>query len=132
MPGTIGNSGGGRLRGDHDPTEHDGGPVKPAMSERESEAWDELLEMLPSEALRKIDVFIVREAVDYTLMLAKIRQDLHDNPADKDLRCAKTQYTEKLLKLSGLLGMSPADRKRIQIAQPKEKEDDLSEFSEGT
>jgi hypothetical protein len=132
MPGTIGNSGGGRLRGDYDASDYDGGPVKPSMSERESQAWDELIAMLPREALRKIDVFVLREAVDYTLMLGKIRQELHDSPAGKDLRCAKTQYTEKLLKLSGLLGMSPADRKRIQIAQPKEKEDDLSEFSEGT
>ncbi len=133
MPGTIGNSGGGRLRGDHDPTEYDGGPVKPLdLSDSVSKRWDVLLEQLPKEALRQVDVYNIRQAAVFSVLLESIEKQLEEKPSDKDLRCAYTQYSEKFIKLSGHLGMSPADRKRIQIAQPKEKEDDLSEFSKGT
>jgi hypothetical protein len=58
----------------------------------------------------------------------KLNQEWLLDPADRDIRTSYMQTLEKIRQLSGLFGLSPADRKRIQIAEPKEEQDDLAEF----
>jgi hypothetical protein len=91
--------------------------------------WDEVLPLLPQEALRGRDVFLLYELTGIIAALRAINEEWLGKPADKDLRCAKMQYTQKLIQLSSILGLSPADRKRIQIDTPKQEEDELEEFT---
>lgn len=130
MNGIAGRSGGTRLHGQFDPSEYDGGPVKSkGMSEAQSEAWDEIVARLPQEALRKCDSYLLFELSGYVVASRKIMQEWLLDPSDPGLAKIKNQITQKLQSLSGLFGLSPADRKRIQIATPKEEEDELSEFA---
>lgn len=131
MNAVAGRSGGERLRGNFDASTPDGGPEKPSgMPEHQAKAWDELLQQLPAEALRKRDQHLLYELAGYIAALRQINWKWLAEPEDKDLRCAKTQYTEKVRQLSALFGLSPADRKRIQIDSPKEEKDDLEEFTD--
>ena len=131
MNAVAGRSGGQRLVGNHDTSVFDGGPKKPDwLSEIQSVAYDELLSQLPADALRKRDVHLLAELATYITAIRKINRAWEKDPADKDLRCAKTQYSQKVQQLSALFGLSPADRKRIQIDTPKEEIDDLEEFQE--
>ena len=131
MNAVAGRSGGERLRGNFDTSAPDGGPQKPkGMPEHQSQAWDELIEQLPVDALRKRDVHLLYELAGYVAALRQINWKWLAEPEDKDLRCAKTQYTEKVRQLSALFGLSPADRKRIQIDKPLEEKDDLEEFTD--
>ncbi len=129
MVAVEGKSGGARLHGNFDTSRPDGLPEKPRnMTEAQSQAWDKLMEQLPAEALRKIDEYLLFELTGYIVALSKMNQEWLANPADKDLRMAKIQYTQKVKQLSCDFGLSPADRKRIQIAAPQEESDELSEF----
>lgn len=130
MNGIAGRSGGNRLCGTYDTTEYDGGPIKPkGMSQEQVLAWDEILGRLPQEALRKSDSYLLFELSGYVVASRKIMEQWLLDPADPDLAKVKNQITQKLQSLSGLFGLSPADRKRIQIATPKQEEDELSEFT---
>jgi len=130
MNGISGRSGGGRLHGQFDPSDYDGGPEKcKGMSELQSDTWDEIIERLPQEALRKCDSYLLFELSGYVVASRKIMEQWLLDPADPDIARIKNQITQKLQSLSGLFGLSPADRKRIQIATPKEEEDELSEFT---
>ena len=129
MNAIAGRSGGQRLMGNADTSQQDGGPQKPkGLPQVQSDVWDDIVPMLPADALRKRDVLILYELTGIIAALRQINCEWLLDPKDKDLRCAKMQYTQKLIQLSGLLGLSPADRKRIQIDTPKEEEDELEEF----
>jgi phage terminase small subunit len=129
MPGTPTRSGGARLVGNHDNSTPDGGPVRPHwLTEKQQKIWDEILPTLPEEALRKRDQHLLAELVSYIAAIRRINIEFDENPADKDLRCSRTQYTQKIQQISALFGLSPADRKRIQLETPKEEEDELTEF----
>lgn len=130
MNGIAGRSGGGRLHGQFDTSEYDGGPIKcKGMSEAQSEAWDEVLSRLPQEALRKCDSYLLFELSGYIVASQKIMREWLLDPSDPNLAKIKNQIAQKIQSLSGLFGLSPADRKRIQLATPKEEEDELSEFT---
>lgn len=130
MNGIAGRSGGNRLCGTYDTSDYDGGPVKSkGMSEEQSAAWDEIVGRLPQEALRRCDSYLLFELSGYVVASRKIMEQWLLDPADPGIAKVKNQITQKLQSLSGLFGLSPADRKRIQIATPKEEEDELSEFT---
>jgi phage terminase small subunit len=117
--------------GNADTSTPDGGPDKPkGLPQVQSDVWDEIVPMLPGDALRQRDAFILYELTGIIAALRQINGEWLLDPKDKDLRCAKMQYMQKLIQLSGLLGLSPADRKRIQIDTPKEEKDELDEFIE--
>jgi|694.fasta_scaffold49828_2 hypothetical protein len=129
MGGITGRSGGARNRGNFDLSEQDGLPEKPtSMSEAQGEVWDELMDQLPLEALRKIDRHLLFLLSSLIAGSRKLNQEWLLDPADRDIRTSYMQTLEKIRQLSGLFGLSPADRKRIQIAEPKEEQDDLAEF----
>lgn len=131
MNAVAGRSGGERLRGTYDTSAFDGGPVKPTwLTKEQSEVWEEVIRQLPADALRKRDVHLLAELCGYVCAVRYINYKWARDPADKDLRCAKTQYTQKIQQISALFGLSPADRKRIQIDKPIEEVDDLAEFQE--
>lgn len=130
MSGIAGRSGGGRLHGTYDTSEYDGGPVKPkGMSQAQSDAWDEVISRLPQEALRKCDSYLLFELSGYIVASQKVMGEWLIDPSDVVLAKIKNQTTQKIQSLSALFGLSPADRKRIQIATPKEEEDELTEFT---
>jgi phage terminase small subunit len=130
MNGIAGRSGGGRLHGQFDTSEYDGGPIKPKnMPQRQSEVWDEVLSRLPQEALRKCDSYLLFELSGYIVASQHIMSEWLLNPSNATLAKIKNQTTQKIQSLSALFGLSPADRKRIQIATPKEEEDELTEFT---
>lgn len=131
MNAVAGRSGGERLRGNFDTTEYDGGPKKPdGLPQAISDEWDYIVPLLPAEALRRIDVLLLRQLCGYSAAWKISEQEWILKPTDKDIRCAMTQYTEKMRQLSGQFGLSPADRKRLQLALPKEEKDDLEEFTD--
>ena len=128
MTGLKGHSGGARHHGMFDTSSPDGMPKKPAgMTELQALVWDELLEQLPTEALRRIDSHMLFGLTALIARMRKINSDfvLSD---DKEIRASFLQTFDKLIKASGHFGLSPADRKRIQIAQPEKEEDELEEF----
>jgi len=128
MAGSAGRSGGARLHGTFDVSAQDGLPKKPAsMTELQSQVWDEMMEQLPLEALRKIDAHML---YGLTALVAKMRtlNGEFQHSDDRDIRTSFLQTFDKLIKASGHFGLSPADRKRIQIAKPEEEEDQLEEF----
>lgn len=131
MTAVAGRSGGERLKGTYDASAFDGGPEKPTwLTQEQSSVWDEVIKQLPADALRKRDVHLLAELCGYVYAVRYINSQWARDPADKDLRCAKTQYTQKIQQISALFGLSPADRKRIQIDKPPEEKDDLDEFNE--
>jgi phage terminase small subunit len=99
------------------------------MSQAQSDAWDEVISRLPQEALRKCDSYLLFELSGYIVASQKVMGEWLVDPSDVVLAKIKNQTTQKIQSLSALFGLSPADRKRIQIATPKEEEDELTEFT---
>lgn len=130
MAGQPGRSGGLRdnLYG-HDLTPSDGGPVKPSgLLKKVSDEFDRLLKRLPVEALREVDSYLLVELATLIVGMEQLNTDWLANPSDKDIRTSYMQALDKIMQLSNKYGLTPADRKRIKIVDPKQPEDDLKEF----
>lgn len=133
MNGVKGRSGGARhIAGNPDKTQEDGGPKKPkGMPVAQAQAWDMIVSALPESSLREIDSILLFTLSSYVAAVKKINKAFLQNPADPDIRQAYNQYNQKIIQLSTVFGLSPADRKRIAIGDgPKEDDDDLKKLLE--
>ncbi len=131
MNGVQGRSGGARhIAGNPDKTPEDAGPQKPkGMPVEQAKAWDMIVAALPESSLRQIDAILLFTLSAYVAAVKKINKAFLKNPADPDIRQAYNQYNQKIIQLSTVFGLSPADRKRIAIGDgPKAEEDDLKEL----
>jgi phage terminase small subunit len=128
MTGSFGRSGGNRRFVGKDGSKQDGGPVKPSgLSEQASSKWDELIGQLPHHELRRIDVHQLEILVGLVLEAKRLLEMLAANPADHPTRRLHLSTCQHISRLSSQFGLSPADRKRIDV-EPEPEIDELEEF----
>lgn len=124
MVGTAGRSGGNRQNG-IDRTKPNGGPVKPQdLASEVDPIWDELLGQLPSHALRAIDVHELRLLCETLLMSRRLAEQVRLDPADHKAGRLLLNVVDRIHRMSAAFGLSPADRKRLDIEADELDEDD--------
>lgn len=114
MVGTPGRSGGDRFLENVDPTKHDGGPVKPRMTKSIGLIWDELIEQIPSDCLRRIDVHELKILCELLYIKDKVAAAVIIDPTDAALHRLLMSTIDRIHKLSAAYGLNPNDRRRLK------------------
>jgi hypothetical protein len=108
-------SGGNRKLGT-DRSDQDGGPRKPdGMPDGWNAKWDELLEQLPQHVLRRIDGHKLKALVTLLQHEIELSRMLAEDPHDDKSRRLYLQTVQAIHRESSLFGLSPADRKRLDL-----------------
>jgi len=135
MAGRPGRSGGARnksnraIKDGKDLVDTKGGPVKPkGLTVEQQKVWDDIVSSLPTETMKKADSALLQILSAYICAMRKLNRSFLLDPADADIRQAFNQCSQKILQISAVVGLSPADRKRIQLGGGSEEEDDLKKF----
>jgi hypothetical protein len=114
MPGTN-RSGGSRKLG-HDRTEADGPPIRPSgMPDAWNLKWTELMEQLPQHVLRRVDGHKLKALVTLLCHEIELSRMLAADPTDDKSRRLYLQTVQAIHRESSLFGLSPADRKRLDM-----------------
>lgn len=130
MPGTVGRSGGDRKSGGVDLFPHDGLPEMPRdLDKDEQYVWNALLEKLPCEMLRGVDMYelavLSRNIVRSNRYAVKESQSL-DYKEELAYSRARVQAEAQVEKFGKLFGLNPKDRQSIKFE--KQIEDDATEW----
>lgn len=126
MVATHGRSGGDHTSRGTDAFPVDGLPSKPSdMSQAEGVIWDALLDQLPDELLRGVDVYML-EVLCRCINDARLLRQQFEVTADPAIMRLVRSTEAQINKLSALYGLSPADRGRIKF-EP-EVHDDATEW----
>lgn len=122
MVGSNGRSGGDRTISQCDTSPVDGGPQCPSdLPESVAGKWRSIVEQIPAGALREIDghqLRILCELLHGADVLAEqVRADCMNDKA----RRMYLQTCDRVNRLSAQFGLSPMDRRRVNL-QPAESE----------
>lgn len=138
MVGKPGRSGGARHTGNRsikdgkDLAKSDGGPVQPkGLTAEQKKVWDDIVACLPDGTMKKVDAALLQILSAYICAMRKLNKLFLNDPGDKDIRQGFNQCAQKILQISAVVGLSPADRKRIQLGDGNNEDDDLKKFLQG-
>jgi len=122
-------SGGNRVTFGSDKSKKDGLPVCSHNAPIEvQERFTELLTMIPAQAFRKIDAILLEKLAFYELHARKLQVMIDADPTDFKASSVLLRVTEQIMRLSGLFGLSPADRRRINL-EVQEEEDEFTSWA---
>ncbi len=129
MAGSVG-SGGDRRSTRPDSFPQDGLPQKPAKMPRDqAKIWKNLIEHLPGEILRKVDVHCL------TILCVLIVRERHlaglcrEDPSNLAANRAHIAVAQAIGKLSVKFGLSPLHRRAIKMA-PKQTKGEAEAWAE--
>lgn len=139
MAGKPGRSGGARhgagnrsIKDGKDLTKIDGGPIQPkGLTAEQKKVWNDIVACLPDGTMKKVDAALLQVLSAYICAMRKLNKQFLLDPADKDIRQGFNQCSQKILQISAVVGLSPADRKRIQLGDVGEEDDELKKFLAG-
>ncbi len=123
--------GGNRVAGD-DQFPLDGQPIPSKGWDSEHlQQWNDLLSLIPSDMLRRIDRYLLWSLVDLIVRERKMAEALRADPMDQKLARTHLVTVQQVIRLSGHFGLSPIDRQRLRLSfKPVEEEDLVGEFLE--
>lgn len=120
MVGTPGRSGGDRFMQNIDPTSQDGGPIKPRMTKSIGLIWDELIQQIPGDSLRRVDVHELKMLCELLYIKDKVSAAVIIDPTDTTLHRLLMSTIDRIHKLSAAYGLNPSDRRRLKQIDIKE------------
>jgi len=116
--GGIGS--GANQNGHTDGSAQDGLPQKPGgLNKACSDCWDDLLSQIPKGILRTVDGIQLETLTKLVVQGRALSQIAMANPSGIATNRAWLANADIVRKLSGLFGLSPTDRKRMDITAPK-------------
>lgn len=128
MPGTVGRSGGDR-RLFADTTPQDGLPDEPAgLSEAAGQKWQQLLQEIPAEHLRKVDQHLLKQLAVLLTEADRLNERVNADPMDDRGRRLYLQTCDRISRFSASFGLTPLDRRRARI-EPEPVSNDGEQFA---
>lgn len=128
MVGTRNRSGGDHVTSGTDPFPVDGLPeCPPDLIEKERVVWNALLDKLPAELLRGVDVYMLGTLARCICDARKCHELWRTTSDPKYLKLVRTTENQ-LNKLSALYGLTPGDRTKLKFAPTVE--DDASAWEQ--
>lgn len=125
-------SGGNRTTFGTDKSKKDGMPVCSEDAPLDVQVrFDQLLKLIPAQAFRKIDTVLLERLAFYELHAQKLQHLIDRDPTDFKASGVLLRVTEQLMRLSGLFGLSPADRRRINL-EVEEEEDEFTQWAKSS
>jgi len=92
------------------------------MDETEAELWDQVVPWLVKrEWAGEADTAELRGMVEQWSLYRKAVALAKDNPVDKEIRCAVTQYFASFSKIAGKYGLTTQDRASMKLAKSDDK-----------
>lgn len=128
MPGTS-RSGGDRVANGQDTFPRDGLPSRPpGLSKEENTYWTLLLDQIPNELLRRVDVHLLRKVCECMSLGDLYIKQLHQDPLGRHTLNSYLKVTAVVKQLSPVFGLGPIDRRRMKLEQ-QQAGDDADEWS---
>lgn len=127
MTATSRSGGDRRSSGGDDPFPIDEIPENPFdVGTAESQVWRDVLDRIPHQMLRGIDVYQLQTLVETLVAKDTLYSAWKADPEDLPTFRAYNQASQQLQRLSVQYGLSPVDRKKITIVD--EEQDDAAEW----
>ena len=120
MGGT--RSGGDRVANGCDTFPQDGLPSRPVRVMTVDEYWTQLLDQIPNDLLRRVDVHQIRTLCECMALRDRLYKTLSDDPLDKTVFSHYMRTVQQIQRLSPVFGLGPIDRRRMKL-EPQEAEE---------
>lgn len=118
-------SGGDRVANGQDTFPVDGLPIKPElMPDDESVYWDTLMDQIPHEILRRVDVHQMVSLCGYLADRDRCYKARLNDPTDKDAFSQWMRDCQAIERASRVFGLGPIDRRRMKLANVQDDGDD--------
>jgi hypothetical protein len=101
-----------------DHSEADGGPSKPELPEAVAAKWDQLVDQLPKNSLRRIDEHELKLLAELLVMADNLSKVTLADPGDHQSGRLFLNVTDRIHRLSASFGLNPGDRKKLSIVEP--------------
>ena len=96
-----------------DATPHDGGPKKPRKLPRAvSQKWNELMKFIPSDCLRRIDVYQLKSLAEMLALQEVLAANALADPSPRNVQTLNS-INDRIYKLSAAFGLTPIDRAKL-------------------
>lgn len=113
-------SGGDRVANGTDSFPQDGLPSRPgSFTAAENGYWTALLDQIPNELLRRVDVHQLRSLCELMSYRDVIWEKLKLEPLNKTVYSHYLRTVQQICRLSVVFGLGPLDRRRMKIDIPE-------------
>ena len=121
------NSGGNRWV-NSDNTKPNGLPCKPQDLGAAGDVWDELISVLESGILRRVDVYQLETLSRLIVQSRVLAAAAIADPDDPKRTRTWLSTVDQIRKLSALFGLSPMDRSRLKVDQSSDEPDEFQQW----